>query len=673
MINAVVIVLLSIASLIALLLQSWLAATVVRRVVGVPVGWPRSIAVGFVMSAALGVTVQYLFRAANLENGKGLNVSPPVATMFLVLAVCWIFALGVVVLVALEAAFPTGTLPSPAAWFTGWGARRRRAGRYRDVVSIAVRHGLGSRLRGFRREGDPGRDVKTARALRDALNEAGVTFIKLGQMLSTRRDLLPAIYVRELATLQTSAAPETWEKIEAVILASLGRPLEQVFRSVNPVPLAAASVAQVHEATLLDGTAVVVKVQRPSALDQVTLDSDIIVRLARWLNKTTLWGRTLGVHTLARGFVASLEEELDYTVERDNMRSIEHALASSGKFAVTVPHAYPALSGERLLVMDRLQGLPVGSAGRILASMGREERSALASTLLGVTLQQIISDGVFHADLHPGNIFITPEGTLGLLDFGSVGRLDPGTQEALGMILYAMDKNDSAGATNALIDMLERPERLDERALERSLGQLLTRYRAGFRSGGSQQMFADLFGLVLEHGFSVPPQIGAAFRALGAVEGTLTVISPEMDVVAAAREQGRELMAGKLQFRSLKDEFEQRIVQLMPLLNRMPQRINKISQDLEQGRFSMNVRMLADPSDRSFLTGLFQQLIVAILAGSAVLGSIVLITSDSGPLLTDQIRLYGFFGYVLLFGGFVLGMRALMLVFRWDSQDRERR
>lgn len=668
--DILLVVLLVITGLLFLVLQSWLAATVVRRVVGVPIGWPRSIIIGFVMSVAMGLTVQYLYRAGTGQNTNGLNVAASAAILFLVLAVCWIFALGVAVLVFIEAAFPTGSLPRVSTFFTGGKARRRRSRRYTEILSIAVRHGLGSRLRGFDQGTNTERETKTARALRNALNEAGVTFVKLGQMLSTRRDLLPAVYIRELETLQTNASPEPWEKIKLAAEEQLGRPLEEIFSQINPTPLAAASVAQVHEALLWDGTEVVLKVQRPGALEQVNLDMDIIIRLAKWLDKTTPWGSSLGVYDLARGFAGSLEEELDYTVELENMRAIEHAL-DAGTFAVTVPHAYEKLSGERLLVMDRLPGRPVSSAGPILSGLTAAERSVLATTLLGVTLQQIITDGVFHGDLHAGNIFITPRGTLGLLDFGAVGRLDPATQTALGMMLYSIDKNDAAGATDALIELLDRPEDLDVRVVERSLGQLLTRFRSGFRAGGSQKMFSELFALVIAHKFAVPAQIGAAFRALSTVEGTLLLIDPTMDLVTAARTEGSRLVSGRFSFGSAKDSLEQRLVSLVPLLNRLPRRMNKISEDLEQGRFSMNVRMLAHPSDRRYLTGLFQQLVVAVLAGAAVLGAILLIVSNEGPLVAGDIHLYAVFGFALLFGGFVLGMRSLMLVFKRD-QDEDR-
>lgn len=660
-------VLVSLAALVFLFLQSWFAATVVRRVVGVPTGWPRTLAVGLVMSAVMAVTVQYLYRAGTGQNVDGLDVSPGVAVLFMVLALGWIFALGVGALVMLEAAFPTGSLPSPQSLFFGWKSRRRRGRRYAQVVSIAVRHGLGSQLRGF--GGDsPGRDVKTARALKESLAEAGVTFVKLGQMLSTRRDILPPVFVRELETLQTQVTPEPWSVIEPAIAERLGRPIGEVFARIGSTPLAAASVAQVHEATLLDGTEVIVKVQRPKALNQVTRDLDIILRLAGWLNKTTTWGRDLGVQSLAAGFANTLEEELDYRIELDNMASIENSLKRSGKFDVTVPHGYPGLSGERLLVMDRLPGQPVARAGALLTELSDAERSRLATTLLGATLEQIIGDGIFHADLHAGNIFITPEGKLGLLDFGAVGRLGPGTQTSLGLMLYSIDQNDSAGATDALIELLGRPDGLDDREVERAVGELLLRYGGGTRAAQGQKLFDDLFNLVLAHRFSVPAPISAAFRAMASVEGALLTIDPHFDVVAVSRQEGNRLVRSKLKGTKITDELQRRALQLMPMIDRMPRRINKITEDLEHGRFSMNMRVLENPSDRSFLTSLFQQLIVAVLAGAAVVGAIMLITSDEGPLLTKDIHLYSFFGFVLLFGGFVLSMRSLMLVFRRDGQ-----
>ena len=649
-----------------LILQAWIVAGVSRRVLGVPVGWPRSIAVGLLMSVGLSFVVRYLFRAAFIPDDTQLQVSPVVALMFAALALIWIFALGVALLMVLEITFPTGTLPSPVRLFTGWKTRRSHSARYFQVMRIAVRHGLLAQARGLNRRHADARQEQTARSLREALNEAGVTFVKLGQMLSTRRDLLSEPYIRELSHLQTQATPEPWPVMEAAMARSLGRSPEEAFASIEHEPLASASVAQVHRATLHDGTAVVVKVQRPSALAQVERDRAIVVQIAGWLERSAPWARRLGVASLARGFSDSLSEELNYRIEAENMQAIE---ASLHGFRITVPQVHTAFSGPRLLVMDELLGQPVGSAGAALATLDPAQRRALAEELLNATLHQISGDGVFHADLHPGNIFITGDGGLALLDFGAVGRLDPSSQQSLNLLLFAVDKNDNQLATDALLGLLDRPEDFDERGFERALGQLLVRYRHGFGGQGGSEMFTALFSLIVRNGFSVPPQVAAALRALGALEGTLMLIEPGLNVVAAARKSGRKIIGSQITPGSIRDQLEIQAMALLPTLREWPRRLNQITEDIEQGRLSVNVRVLAHPADRGFLNRLVQQVVVALLAGAATLAAILLITTESGPFLTESIRMHAFFGYILLFMGFILALRAVVLVFQHDRAD----
>lgn len=659
------------ASALIVLVLAWLLAMIARRVLGVPVGWPRSIVVGVLMIVSFGAMAQYLATSADIGgvDGSAIKVPTAVVLMFLTLAVVWVFALGVAILVGLEVALPTGSLPKLSSLFRGWRARRQRTRRYAEVVGIAMRHGLGSQLRGLNRNSRHENEEETALHLRLALNEAGVTFVKLGQMLSTRRDLLSEPYIRELSKLQTHAEPEPWSAIEPAIRTYLGRDLDEVFAWVNPEPLASASVAQVHEGSLLSGQVVVLKVQRPLALRQVRRDMDIVLRMANWLDRSAPWARTIGVKGLAEGFAASLREELNYHVELENMRSVGASLAESGVGDVRVPHAYEEFSGSRLLVMDKLEGRPISHARGILSGMTEERRHEVATKLLSATLTQIVDSGVFHADLHPGNIFLRDDGGIGLLDFGSVGRLDPSTRHSLGTLLYAVEKDDSVAATDALIELLDRPEELNERALERGVGQLLTRYRTGFGGLGSRSMFTVLLNLLVQHGFAVPPQIAAAFRALAALEGTLGQVCPGFDVVAAARAEGKRMMAHQFRPGNLKDQLESRALQLLPLLERMPRRLNKLTEDLEQGRFSMNIRMLADHRDRHFLDTLVQQVVVALLASAATLGAIILIASDTGPMLTGNVRMHAFFGYTLLFAGFVLSLRAVALVFRRHPEN----
>ncbi|MDQ3710283.1 MAG: AarF/UbiB family protein [Actinomycetota bacterium] len=216
------------------------------------------------------------------------------------------------VLVIAEVILPEGSVPGPIELWRGWRTRLARTRRYSQIVRIAVRHGLGRFLRGERQAGLESSTSrrKLARSVRRAMDEGGVTFIKLGQQLSTRRDLVPAEFVHELRTLQDKAKPIPWEEVEAVLATELGCPAEEVFAAVDREPLAAASVAQVHAARLPGGADVVVKVQRPGIARVVDRDMDILLRLARTLEARTHWGRSLRLANLASGFAEALREEL---------------------------------------------------------------------------------------------------------------------------------------------------------------------------------------------------------------------------------------------------------------------------------------------------------------------------------------------------------------------------
>ncbi|WFR84150.1 AarF/UbiB family protein [Arthrobacter sp. Y-9] len=651
------------------LVQTWFLASVSRRLLGVPVGWPRSILVAFVLTLFFSAAVRLFLGAAGLNSPESVSRDPAAAVLVAGLSALWTFALGVAVLMACEIMVPTGTLPNPFSWLRSARTHSRQAGRYTEVVRIASRHGLALGFRGLSRHARD-REERTARALRQTLEEAGVTFVKLGQMLSTRSDLLPAAYIRELSRLQSEVQPEPWDRIRQALDRELGKPALEVFSHVDHLPLAAASVAQVHTATLgpvgPDHTRrnVVLKIQRPSALEQVGLDISIIEQLARWLERTAPWARRLGAVALARGFADSLTEELDYRVEAENTRALAHAVRGE---ELLVPQVHEELSTGRLLVMERVHGVPLGRAGDQLAALNPAARRSLARTLLRATIGQLTVDGVFHADLHPGNVLLCEDGRLALLDFGSVGRLESGSRRALASLLFAIDADDERLACDALLELLDPPTRLDERRLTRELGQLMVRFRGGFGPQGGAALFGKLFTLVLDHGFAVPPQIAAAFRALAALEGTLRLLDPGFDVIAEARELGSEHLEQEFTPERLRTELSRQALTLLPTLARLPRRVDRLADALEQGTLTARVRVLADDGDRGFLTRLFQQLIVAVLAAAATIGAVLLILDDSGPSLTASLSWHSFFGFTLLFAGFVLALRAVTLAFRGST------
>jgi ubiquinone biosynthesis protein len=623
-------------------------AAVARRLLGLRFGLVRTLLAGvlaFVLSGPL--------FSAMRSGTDGTGAGP---FWLLVLAIALALLAAMVFLVLAEVLVPAGTVPPPYEWGRLVRGRVARTRRYGQIVRIAVRHGLGRALRG---RADPGRRQQLARSLTAALDEGGVTFVKLGQVLSTRRDLLPAEFVAELGRLQDRAAAVPWAEVEATLVAELGRPVAEVFAAVSPEPLAAASVAQVHTATLRSGQEVVLKIQRPGIGPVVERDLDIVHRLARTLTSTTSWGRSMGVRELADGFALALREELDFRVEAANMAAVA---AVPTDVVIPVPHR--ELCTERLLVMQRLDGVPLAAAGPLIAERGLD-RDALARTLLGALLRQVVLDGVFHADPHPGNVLLLTDGRLALLDFGSVGRLDVTVRGALQQLLLAVDRGDPVAVSDALLEVVPRPDEIDAAALERAVGVVLARH-LGPGSAPGMRMFADLVRIVAGFGLAVPPAVAAVFRALATGEGTLTQLAPGFDVVTEARRFAAERLTEQWRTASPRQLATDELVTLLPMLRRLPRRVDRILAAAEGGRLAVNVRLFADERDRRYATGLLQQLLLTVLGATAGLMAVLLLGTSGGPAVSADVGLYQLIGYFLLIISSVLVLRVLVLIFRRD-------
>jgi ubiquinone biosynthesis protein len=580
---------------------------------------------------------------------------------FVFLGVVIAMLVGMIFLVISEALVPSGSLPGPLYVLRGVRRLASRTRRYSQISRILARHGLLPYLRGGRRSELASADGRSrlARSLRLALEDGGVTFVKLGQVLSTRRDLLPPEFIRELSRLQDDAPTVPWPQIKAVIEESLGGPVGEKFASFAQEPIAAASIAQVHLATLPSGEQVVVKVRRPAAAGLAGSDLDIVQRLAVRLERGTRWGRSVGAVGLARGFADALREELDLRIEARNMTAVAAATQARNE-GVRVPAPYPAYCDEQVLVMQFFDGRPLLAAAAALPAAGRQ---ALARELLDSLLGQVMLDGVFHADPHPGNILLLADGRLGLLDWGSVGRIDAGLRGGLQRLLLALDRSDPVTVADSLLDVVDRPQELDEARLERALGRFLARY---FAAGVTpdMRMFTDLFRIVTDFGLTVPAEIAAVFRALATIEGTLTQLAPGFDLVQEARRFGGQQLAAQLSPEAVRKTAADELAALVPMLRRLPRRIDRIGGALEDGRLTVSVRLLADPADRRYLTGLVHQVLLAFLAAAAGIMAVLMIGLRGGPVLTSSVSLYSFLGYCLLVTAAILAVRVLVQVFR---------
>ena len=650
------------------LLGPMIMAVLARRVLGLRIGTVRALLTGCAGLLAAGVV--------------GTSMGPEASRTPLVTVQLGAALLGAMLFLVLsEAAVASGSVRGMVQWPGAVRRRLARSRRYTQLSRIAVKYGLNRFLTGRFRRAATGRQeqVELARSLRLALEEAGATFVKLGQVLSSRYDLLPDVFADELSSLQHEVAPEPWADIRQVLTQELKAPPEDVFAEFTQEPLAAGSIAQVHMARLRDGRRVVVKVQRPGARQVVEQDLDILFRISDVLERNTTWGRTVGSRDLVQGFADSLYEELDFRTEARNTAAVAANVAEldvseaedaasegtgSGRSGagprVRIPEVHRNLCTERVLVVEWLDGVTLNRADAVIEEQGLD-RAALARDLFACLLRQIMIGGVFHADPHPGNILILDDGRLGLLDFGSVGRIDQLLRTSMRDLLMAIDRNDPQAMSDALLGLVERPDDIDEQRFTRALGRFTARHLASTGPPG-RDMFADLFLLVAQYDLTVPPEVAAVFRALATLEGSLNRLLPGFDIVAEARAFASVELARRLSPRNLSKSLTDEAVAVLPTLLRLPRRVDRISSALEHGRLSVNVRFLADERDRRFVRGIVRDVLLAFLGGLIGLLGTLFLCADGGPRISDSLRLFDVFGYNMLMISSVLVLRVLFTI-----------
>ncbi|GAA1821075.1 ABC1 kinase family protein [Agromyces neolithicus] len=625
----------------------------VRRILGAHIGLGRIVIAGLLgLGAEVGFESQFVWNRQEYTPALlpiQLGIIILVAVAFLVIA---------------ELIVPAGSIPRPDQWIPSLRRRAERTRRYAEITNIALRRGLLP----FRPNTDASptgsaERTRQARALREALEDAGGAFVKLGQVLSTRTDLLPPEFLEELSHLQQRVPAAEWASIRPLLELELGRPVDEVFASFDDVPLAAASIGQVHRAILTTGEAVAVKVQRPGIIPRIERDIDITIRIAKRLEASTEWARVLGVADLADGFAASLRDEVDYRIEASNMSAMTQTQqAHPEDESLTIPKHYAALCTSRVLVMDLVDGITLSDPAA-LAGRPESERSHRASKLFRSTLTQIIDDGVFHADLHPGNIMLTPAGDLVLLDFGSVGRLDSELRKQIGGVLLAFYRSDSRSFADALLAFVELPDDIDEFALRRQIGVFMSN-KLGPGAAIDVTVFTEMVRLLSTNHIAVPGELASAFRAVATLEGTLRYLSPSFQMLEEAGEFAKHRVADASRPGALYTAAKDELGSLLPILRRLPERADRITGALADGRLTLNIRLFADHRDRSLIRELVNLLAITFLAGIFGIMSAMLLASSGGPQVTPTLTLFQIFGYLLVVASGLLTLKVLFDVFR---------
>lgn len=487
----------------------------------------------------------------------------------------------------------------------------RHTGRYREIAMALGRHGFGYLaeeigltrlirlpLRRLRKN-EPGSRTLAER-IRLVLEELGPTFVKVGQLASTRSDLLPEAIIQELVKLQDQVSPFPAEEARGILEAELHQPLAELLQSFEETPLAAASIGQVHRARLITGEPVAIKIQRPGITPVIELDLDILQHLTTLANKRWSWVSRYQIPQMVEEFARSIRAELDYGFEGRNMEKIRRQFKADE--GIYIPGVHWSLTTSRVLTMDFVEGEHLN---RLLAidELGYD-RKELAERLVNALLRQIFEGGFFHADPHPGNLLVTREGKLAFIDFGMVGRLSGEMKDHLSSLVIALMRRSTEGMVRAILRMGLVGDDADTAGLRMDLERLRERYYdIPFAEIQIGQALHDLFATAQKHQVVLPADLLLLGKALLTVEGVALALDPELRILDMAEPFGRKLLREKYATRRLGKKLFDEAAELTDSLVDLPQQVRKLSSTLARGKLKMDMNV---PEMEQFLRKLDQ-------------------------------------------------------------------
>ncbi len=457
---------------------------------------------------------------------------------------------------------------------------------------IAARYGFADLLQrtGLRKPDEKTEVAETARASSVArrfslmLAELGPTFVKLGQVLSTRADLLPSDFIEELSTLQDQVPPVPFDQVRKQIREAFGKELEEVFAEFDPVPLAAASMAQAHRAKTKGGDEVVVKVQRPGITEQLRADLSVLHYVARALEAVI---EEVGVYTptgIVEEFEKAVQEELDFLNEAANIRAFYRNYQ-----AVThtrIPKVYDELTARTVLTMEFINAPKLNSA-----NLDERSKQALAKAILQGAFKQLFEDGLFHGDPHPGNLLVLEGPVLGLIDFGLVGRVTRQMQDTLVQLVLAIGLKDSESTARILYRMGTPDSRTNLMAFRKDIDAILGTYLpTSLKDIDTKHMLADILNLAVKYRIRIPKEFAILSRAAIAIEGVLRSLYPEMPINDIFMPYAKQLLGDRYDPAQLQGNVMKTLLRLQGAADEMPLQLQQILLDLESGKFTVTVK-----------------------------------------------------------------------------------
>lgn len=529
--------------------------------------------------------------------------------------------------------------------------------RYRQILAVLFKYGFGDLIDALkieqyleiglqmisRKRREKIGTLSRAVRVRMVLEELGPTFLKLGQILSTRPDLLPVEFMQELTKLQDEVPPFPFPEVEAVVKEELQKPIDQLFSSFDEKPLAAASIGQVHQARMPDGKNVVVKIQRPGIQRTIEVDLEIMTHLAG-LMEHHLEGWDIQRPTrVVEEFAHTLEKELDYTLEAAHTERFARQFEDEP--AVYVPQVYREVTTSRVLTMEHISGIKASDIDR-LEKEGLD-RSEIARQGLILIMKQIFVHGFFHADPHPGNIFVLPDNVLCYIDFGMMGRLDLETRERFADLIMSIVHRDEREAAKALLRLTLSEEEPDYPAFQRDTAEFMDQhcYRP-LKDVELGPLLHQLLEMAKKHRLGIPPDLFLMIKALSTVEGLGRALDPNLDVIEQAAPFMKRIQLNRIHPRRIGKDMVDSGTDLFYLLKDIPGEVRTILKLVRQGKVKMEfehrgLEPMIAANDR-----ISNRLSFAVVLASLVIGSGLIVLSGVPP-KWNEIPVIGLIGFMV--------------------------
>jgi ubiquinone biosynthesis protein len=551
---------------------------------------------------------------------------------------------------------------------TPWASTFRRFKRSRQIVGILVKYGFGQLMeqirawehiniecRVFHRCDRRVANLEFGERIRLAVQELGPTFIKMGQMLSTRPDMVPPDIIKELEKLQDRVPSFPSPIARKIVEAELHRPIEEVFASFDDEPIAAASLSQVHRAKLKGGQEVVAKIRRPGIVETIEADMGIMRWLAGIMEHRVAEARFLNVVGLVEELHTNIKKELDFRTEANNIiRYADNFYGRSNGHQLKIPHVYEALSTSKLLVLEYIEGINISKTDQLVAE--GYDLKLIARRLSNILFKSILEHGFFHADPHPGNVFVLPDNVICLLDFGMMGTLSAVEKTNVAGIVIGIATRDEKVTTRALLDLASTQDRLDEQQFQMDVSRHLQRYAYvplnRLRLG---EMLQDELRLITTHHLRFPTNLVWVTKAIATVENITSHLDPQINMVEYVRPFAEEILSYK--FHPLKEarELGTAAIEFLDLLKDLPYELRSAIRRIREGRVRLEIEQVGQEATRKTVNRVTNRLAIAMIIAALLVASSLLVASKLPPLISS-VSIIGISGFAIaaILGSFLV-------------------